>query len=105
MRTFLEFIKLIDNDLGISGSSTEESLAKLAKLAARDHTEEMLDFFNTLAKNDKTIRDELDNINRNNANRPIREKGKPSLAGLDNRRDELVPSSADNASGIEPATW
>lgn len=106
MKTFRQYLEGIDGDknpitdLGMSGAMPEESLVRIARLAAKDHRDELMDFFQTLASKDHAIRHELDNMNRNDANRNPRPKGK-SQSSLDNR-DEVVPHAADGLSGVEP---
>ena len=105
MKTFRQYIEENDEDLGISGASTEDSLLRLARIAIKNHQEELLDFFRSLAGKDTMIRDELNNIDRNLVNRPLRQKGKPALSAQDDRQHDVVPAQADNAGGIEGPTW
>ena len=107
MKTFRQYVEDMNGnktspttDLGMSGAAPEESLVRLARLAASTHRDELMDFFQTLASKDHAIRHELDNMNRNDANRPQRPKGKPQ-SSFDNR-DEVVPHAADGLSGTEP---
>ena len=101
MRTFRQYVEEIGDsgDLGISGAAPEESLIRIARLAAKTHRDELMEFFRLLAEKDHAIRHELDNINRNDANQPLRPKGKPQ-SGRDNK-DEVVPHSADGLAGLE----
>lgn len=106
MKTFRQYREEISDksnsisDLGMSGVAPEESLVRVARLAAKNHHVELMDFFQMLATKDHAIRHELDNMNRNDANRNVRPKGKPQSSS--DNRDEVVPHAADGLSGVEP---
>ncbi len=107
MKTFRQYVEQMEDDkdnpitdLGMSGAAPEESLVRIAKLAARNHHDELMDFFHNLATKDHAIRHELDNMNRNDSNRPLRPKGKPQ-SSIDDK-DEVVPHASDGLSGLEP---
>lgn len=105
MKTFRQYVEGISDkansitDLGMSGASPEESLVRIARLAAQNHRDELMDFFQNLATKDHAIRYELDNMNRNDSNRNLRPKGKPQSSLSD--KDEVVPHAADGLSGDE----
>lgn len=106
MKTFRQYCEEMNDksvpigDLGISGAAPEESLVRIARLAAKNHHDDLIDFFQMLATKDHVIRHELDNMHRNDANRNVRPKGKPQSSHDD--RDEVVPHAADGLSGVEP---
>ena len=79
MQTFRQYVENNDKIVG--------------DLGARDHREELMDFFRNLATKNHTIRHELDNMSRNDINSNLRPKGKPQTA-LDSR-DEIVPTASD----------
>ena len=87
-------------------SQDADALLKIARMAVESHYDEMLLFFQELGRKDMHIQDELDAINRNNANsmRPKRKGGMPP--GHNGEHDnEVVPAGADRADGggTEPA--
>ena len=106
MKTFRQYVEEMSDknnpiaDLGMSGSPPEESLVRIARLAAQNHRDELMEFFRNLATKDHAIRHELDNMNRNDSNRNLRPKGKPQSSLGD--KDEVVPHAADGLSGVEP---
>lgn len=105
MKTFNQYLEEMDkdnpiSDMGISGAPPEESLVRIAKIAAQSYRDELMGFFHTLASKDHRIRQELDNMNRNDSNLPGRPKGKPQKSLSD--KDEVVPHAADGLSGLEP---
>lgn len=71
--------------------SDDQLLLKVAAMAIRNHNDKIMDFFNTLAKNDGNIKRVLNNYKDNrNSNDP-----KTYRQQNNDDRDTIIPSSAD----------
>lgn len=97
MKTFQQYV--FEHDLEVSvppkNTSADDILIKIATLAAQDHHAELLKFFESLAKTDHRIRQELDTYNQQAGNKEHRPRNpQPEW-------DRIIPNAADNMGGVE----
>ncbi len=95
MKTFKRFLEdMGQKPLGnIGETDPDSSLMAICKMAIEDHQEELLGFFDKLARKDNRIREELDDFKHG------KPKSLPPSHG--DEGDVVIPASADNSSELE----
>lgn len=92
MKTFSEFLSDHEGD--------DEGIMKALRIACSDHKEDTMSFLQRLAKQNPDIQIELDKMNHQNGNMPM--KRRPGYGKDPERSDVIVPNTADNAAGDMP---
>ncbi len=106
MKTFQQYVIEHGDEVSPRGPTVpEDALVKIAHIAAGEHLDELLGFYETLARKDTRIRHELDIYRKDAGNNPSRQKDRKSHlppSYTDDGVDTVVPSGADATGGFEP---
>jgi hypothetical protein len=109
MKSFRQYVneRMEDNDingglgdLSMSGTAPDDTLMRLSKLVIKSHKDSYLNFLTHLAHQDQRIKNELETYHNDTVHH--HPKKKDDKDGYQGDTDEVVPSSADAASGVEP---
>lgn len=94
MKSFIKYYQEQEQALGDMTSGPDESVMRMARMAASDHMDDLLELFNKLAKKDTRIKQELEEYKK----KPDFRKKSGLPAGFDNDKDRVVPSISDTGS-------
>lgn len=94
MKSFIQYYREVEEALGDMGSGPDECVMRMARMAASDHMDDLIELFNKLSKKDTRIKQELEEYRK----KPNFKNKSGLSAGLDDDQDKIYPSISDSGS-------